>query len=137
VTDQNRRANLALELEKGQNALEAARLCAQARLWDDAVSRAYYSACRHVQALLFSAGLEARSHAGTHHLFHLHFVKPGLVPARLGKVFAGLQKFREQADYERAFGFTEEGAKEELANAEAICASIRDKLGQDGWIDAV
>jgi uncharacterized protein (UPF0332 family) len=135
VTSENRRANLALELEKGQNALEAARLCAQAKLWDDSESRAYCAAFHHVQALLFSAGVEARSHAGTHHLFHLHFVKPGLVPARLGKLLAGLQKYREQADYERAVGFTEEGAREELANAEQICASIRDKLAREGWID--
>jgi uncharacterized protein (UPF0332 family) len=98
VTDENRRTNVTLELAKGQNALHAARLCADAGLWDDAVSRAYYAAFHHVQALLFSAGLEARSHTGTHHLFHLHLVRPGHVPARLGKLLAGLQKYREQAD---------------------------------------
>ena len=134
MTDENRRSNLALELEKGRRALQAATLCARSGLWDDAVSRAYYAAFHHAQALLLSAGLEARSHAGAHHLFHLHFVKAGLVPPRLGKLLAGLQKFREQADYERAFEFTAEGAQEELANAAEICEFIRDRLAADGWI---
>jgi uncharacterized protein (UPF0332 family) len=133
LTRANRQKNLTLELEKGDSALRAAKLCAQAALWDDAVSRAYYAAFHHVQAILLSEGLESRSHAGEHHLFHLHFIKAGLVPARVGKLIAALQKFREQADHERAFEFTEAGAREELANAEEVCAALREKLATDGW----
>lgn len=134
MTEGNRRTNLALEIEKGENALRAAVLCAGAELWDDAVSRAYYAAFHHVQALLLTQGQEARSHSGTHHLFHLHFVRAGLVPPRIGKLLSGLQKYREQADDERAVGFTEEGAREELAHAEEICAFVRARLVAEGWI---
>jgi len=34
----------------------------------------------HVRALLFSLGLEATSHAGTHNLLYMHLVRPGTIP---------------------------------------------------------
>jgi uncharacterized protein (UPF0332 family) len=133
VTDENRRENLIVELEKGAASLQAAELCLGAGLWDDAVSRAYYAAYHHVQAVLFSEGLEARTHAGTHDLFYLHFVRTGLVPARLAKLFAALQRYREQADYSRAFHFTAEGAREEAAHARELCAGLADWLAARGF----
>ncbi len=109
-----------LEIEKGAEALRAARLCLDASLWNDAVSRAYYAAFHHITALLLSEGVEARTHGGVHDLLYLHFVKTGRFPAGEAKLFSALQKFREQADYARTIRFDEAGAREEVERARQI-----------------
>jgi uncharacterized protein (UPF0332 family) len=134
VTGENRRANVAAEVERGAESLRAADVCLSVRLWDDAVSRGYYAAFHLVSALLLTEGLEARRHHGVHDLFFLHFVKPGRVPPKLARLFGALQKHREQADYSRAFRFDEEGAREEVEHAREICAFIRDELLRSGWL---
>lgn len=134
MTEENRRANIEVELEKGDNSLRAAEALLALALWDDAVSRAYYAAFHHVQALLLSEGLEARSHGGTHDLFYLHFARSRRVDGEIAKRFAGLQKYREQADYARAFRFSEAGARAELDSARAICEAVRRFLRAGGWL---
>lgn len=134
MTVDNRRENLVLELEKGEADFQAVRVLLEAGLWDAAVGRAYYGAFHFVSALLLSIGVEARSHHGTHDLLYMHFVRPGLVPARISKLFAGLQKYREQADYSRMFRFEEADARDEIANAEEIRAKARELLLAGGWI---
>jgi uncharacterized protein (UPF0332 family) len=134
VSPDNRRQNLAAELERGRSSLRAAELCLQAGLFDDAVSRAYYGAFHHVQALLLTEGLEARTHAGTHDLLFVHFVRPGLLAPAVAKRFAALQKYREQADYARAFRFDLGGAQEELAAARQVCDAISEFLSARGWL---
>lgn len=129
MTEQNRAENLLLELQKGADAMKAARLCLGAGLWDDAVSRAYYAAFHHVTALLLKEGLEARTHAGVHDLLYLHFVRSGRFPSSEAKLFSGLQRFREQADYARAYRFDEAGARAEVTNAGAICAAATSAIG--------
>jgi len=134
VTDENRRLNLGVELEKGAASLRAAELCLEAGLFDDAVSRAYYAAFHHVQAVLLTAGLQSRSHAGAHDLFYLHFVRTGAIPPHVAKLFAGLQRFREQADYARAFHFDEQDARQEVANARSIVELLGAHLAAGGWL---
>ena len=135
MTDDNRRANLLVEVEKSGNSQRAAEACLSLGLADDAVSRAYYAAYHMVQALLLTEGLQAKSHAGLHDLFYLHFVRSGRLPTHLAKLFAGLQKFREQADYTRAFHFSVEDAGEECAHSRAICEALRALLVDGGWVD--
>jgi uncharacterized protein (UPF0332 family) len=132
--EENRRRNLALEVERATASLQAAQLCLQAGLWDDAVSRSYYAAYHMVQAVLFTAGLEARTHEGLHDLFFLHFVRPGIASRRLARLLASLQKYREQADYSRAIRFDEDGAGEALAQAQEIHEALRAWLTRDGWL---
>jgi uncharacterized protein (UPF0332 family) len=134
VTGENRRENLVIEVEKADASLRAADLCFHAGLFDDAVSRAYYAAFHMVQAMLLTLGLESRTHGGAHDLFYVHFVRTGQIAPHVSKLFAALQRFREQADYARAFHFTDEDARDEVANAHAICRELREHLVTDGWV---
>lgn len=61
MTGENRKENLAIEVEKADASLRAADLCLHAGLFDDAVSRAYYAAFHMVQAVLLTLGLESRT----------------------------------------------------------------------------
>lgn len=134
MTGDSRRANVAAEVERGAESLRAAEVCLGVKLWDDAVSRAYYAAFHLVSALLLTEGLEARRHHGVHDLLFIHFIKPGRLQPKIAKLFGALQKYREQADYSRAFRFDEEGAREEVEHARAICSVARDELTRGGWL---
>ena len=54
----------------------------------------------------------------------------------MAKSFAALQKYREQADYTRAFHFTAEQARDEVANARGICEELERFLRSGGWARA-
>jgi len=132
--EENRRRNLELEVERATASLRAAEVCLDAALWDDAVSRSYYAAYHMVQAVLFTTGLEARTHERLHDLFFLHFVRPGIFPPRLARLLASLQKYREQADYSRAIRFDEDGAREAVTQAREVHESLRAWLTREGWL---
>lgn len=134
MTEDNRRANLVVEVEKSTNSQRAAEACLALGLADDSVSRAYYAAYHMVQALLLTEGLQAKTHAGLHDQFYLHFIRTGRAPTHLAKLFAGLQKFREQADYTRAFHFSVEDAHEEVGHSRTICEALRQLLVDGGWL---
>ena len=63
-----------------------------------------------------------------------HSAKPPANADELKAAQAPLKaKYREQADYARAFQFTEEDARAEVDNARTICAAIEAALAADGW----
>ena len=134
MTGENRKQNLALEIERGQASLRAAQTLLNQQLWDDAVSRAFYAAFHHIRAMLLTEGLQPTSHRGVHHLLNLHFVRSGIVSRHLAKLFAGLQGFREQADYAQAFRFDEQDARDEVNHAQEICDFVTSWLKQNNWL---
>lgn len=71
----NKIENARLEREKGDAALEEAKILFDNGKYDGAVSLAYYAAFHYGSAALFSMGLETRSHRGMQRLFHLHFIR--------------------------------------------------------------
>lgn len=123
------------EVDRATAALAAAEALLALGFFDDAVSRFYYAAFHHVRGLLLSVGLETKSHAGTHALLYVHFVKPGLLPAGVAQRYAELQRYREQADYSALMRCTEETARDEAAHAREICRAIYEHLRSGGWID--
>ena len=128
MTGENKRANIEAELARSHEALEAARLLIEARLLLDAESRLYYAAFHAVAALLFTQGLEARSHAGVAQLLGLHFVKNGPLAADDARLFARLQKYRIEADYSTSFPLTTEALEEDLTACSAFIRRIRDVI---------
>ncbi len=64
-------------LEKSKEKLRVAKSLLAAKNYEDAVSRAYYSAFHAAQAILLTEGLKTSTHQGTVNLFGLHFVKTG------------------------------------------------------------
>jgi uncharacterized protein (UPF0332 family) len=134
VTDENRLRNLQEELALGDRSMKAAEALAALQLWEEAVGRAYYAAFHHVRALLFSMGLEAKTHTGTHNLLYMHFVRPGTVHVTVADHLAELQRYREQADYARGFRLDEAHARTLMDRAGGICRACRDRLQADGWL---
>src|SRR3989338_425966 len=110
----NRTENAKLEKSKGDNAWEEAAILFEKGKYDGAVSRAYSAAFHYACAALLTKGLESNSHKGMQRLFHLHFVRTGIFPDRVGVLLSHAQKAREEADYYPEVSFGKEIAQERV-----------------------
>lgn len=72
-------------LEKAKAKLRVAEGLLKNKDYEDAVSRAYYSAFHAAQAVLLTEGLTATTHQGLVNLFGLHLVKTGKFEKKYGK----------------------------------------------------
>ena len=134
MTPENRLAHVSAELARGRESLQAARELLRLNLLNDAVSRAYYAALHFATSLLLAEGLEVRTHSGVGAMLGQYFIVPGRLDPQLAKSLARLEQFRCQADYNRFFVLTPEGAREEIEVAEDFCTRVGDWLSKQGWL---
>lgn len=138
MTDPNREANAAAEMQRAEDALRAAEALAKAALYNDATSRAYYVAFHAGNAILVRLGEQARSHRGVESLLERHAVAPGLLAGEQIKRLARLQQQRSTADYNMAERIPAEAmdailddARAFLDAARAALASVVSQTGSD------
>ena len=129
MTKTNARENSVNEARRGDEVLNAARHLLSYGFYNDAVSRAYYAAFHWARALLFTRGLESRTHRGVIQLLNLHFVKDGPLLPQMAEHLSHLETYRELSDYTAIAQFTEAQTREELARAEAFIAACRPLIG--------
>jgi uncharacterized protein (UPF0332 family) len=129
VTEGGRREAAAEELARANEELAGAEHLLRVGLARIALGRAYFAAFHACRAVLYSEGLEPRSHHGALHLFNLHLVKTGRFETKTSRVLARLQKFREEADYGESFPVDDAGAREELEAARAFVDRVAAELG--------
>jgi uncharacterized protein (UPF0332 family) len=125
VIEENKRENIREEIVRATEARRAAELLFNNDFIKDAVSKLYYFLLYSIRALLFTKGLEPKSHEGALRLLGLHFVKEGLFISQDSHVFSKLMKFREEADYNPSYVFTEEDFKELAIEADNLFLKIR------------
>jgi uncharacterized protein (UPF0332 family) len=133
VTDENRRRNIADQLVRADQAMQAAKALAGLGLCNDAVSRAYYAVLHILRAALLSRGVEPKTHGGAVHLFNAELVRAGIFPNTHNRLLSGLQRARELADYDAAVVFSAEDAAAEIADAEVFTRAVREYLAREGW----
>lgn len=117
MTEEGSKENIKLEMQQAEENLKEINALTGEELYRGAISRIYYYVFHVTRALLYSIGLEPKTHQGVNHLLNLHFVKPGKIDPKYGKLFSRLQKYREESDYDPAAVFTKEDAEEELVLA--------------------
>jgi len=125
VTGENRRRNAADEFERASLCLEEARMLARAGMPYGAASRAYYAVFHGARALLFSVGIEPRSHRGIVALVGDHFVRQGRLSPEMGRLLSRMQRDREDADYLTGAVFTDAEASEMLTDAERFLEQVK------------
>ena len=130
MTSENGRRNALDELVRADTCLNEARALHEAAFPYGAASRAYYAVFHAASALLFSVGLEARTHKGLVSLLGEHFVRPGRLSPAMGRLVSRLQRDREDADYALGAVFTREEAGTIIADAEAFVAEVRRLIAQ-------
>ena len=82
-----------------------------------------------MRALLFTRGIESKTHRGVIQLLNLHFVKDGPLSPQMAEHLSHLETYRELCDYTAIAQFTKDQAREELARAEAFIAACRSLIG--------
>ena len=131
MTEEGRRESSREELALAQDELNAADSLLRAGFARVSLTRSYFAVFHAARARLYAAGFEPRTHAGVHHLFNLHFVKSGRFGPETSRLVARLQKYREEADYSRAFVVDAAGAQEELEAARAFVERVRGQVTPD------
>jgi uncharacterized protein (UPF0332 family) len=130
VTEENRRRNAADELARTVICLEEARALHDAALPYGAASRADYAVFHAARALIFSLGLETRTHRGVMSLIGEHFVRPGRLSPTMGRLVSRMQRDREDADYATGAVFTGAEVVQMIADAEAFMSEARRLIGE-------
>lgn len=134
MTKRNKNLAITEELRRSKDALKAAELLMQGGLAADAVSKLYYYLLYHMRALLLTKELEPRSHEGVLRLFGLHFVKPGIFDTKTSHVLSKMMKFREEADYNPLYSFTEDDYKEFKSDVSAVADAVKKYLAESGYL---
>ncbi len=134
MIEENKRNNIHDELDKSSEILQEAELLYNNGFINGAVSRLYYSSFHTVRALLLSRGLEPKSHEGALRLFGLHFIKKGVFETKYSHIFSRLMKYREEADYNPSYMFTQEDVLEFKKDAEELLDKIRMYLTEKGYL---
>ncbi|HEX2730514.1 MAG TPA: HEPN domain-containing protein [Polyangiaceae bacterium] len=134
MTNENRRRNLQIELERGAQALEAARLLLKAGIFPDAASRAYYATLHAARALLLSENEEPTTHGGVQRLIGRDFVRSGRMPPAVARALSASEKLRLDADYASEIVITQEDAAEALRAAEEFTAVALTLLREGNWL---
>ena len=101
-----RQAVVDFRIEKARRAFEQAQGVVALEYWETIANRLYYAAYNAVSALLIAYGYSAHSHNGVIHLFGQHFVQPGIVEVKDGKLYHHLFSMRLTGDYDDTYGLT-------------------------------
>ncbi len=132
MSPENRTLSAKEEIISMDEDLAAARALIELGFLRPAMTRLYYAVFHAARALLFSEGLEPKTHEGVQHLLNLHFVRGGRLEPKWNRIYSRLQKYREEADYGSAIVFDREGLDEESTAATEFCSRIRVLLGRHG-----
>jgi uncharacterized protein (UPF0332 family) len=108
---------IALEIERGDEALKSAETLLAAGLYRDAMSRTYYAVMHYARAVLVTKNCSPKSHQGVLQLFSQHFIKTGEIAVDTGRILARQQKFREESDYTVESRFSAEAIEIEIADS--------------------
>jgi uncharacterized protein (UPF0332 family) len=92
------------------------------------ISNLYFAAFHAVRAILFSHGLESKTHEGTQRLFAAHFVRPGAFDRQHLKTLGQLEADRLRADYQGFHQFDAEDVARAHAPVMALVAAAMDDL---------
>jgi len=111
-------------LERAQETLEDARILANSERWNACVNRLYYACFYAVSALLIKEGCSSSKHTGVRSLFNLHFVKTGVVPKELARIYNDLFERRQESDYTDFITFKESQVQPLIPQAEEFLERI-------------
>jgi uncharacterized protein (UPF0332 family) len=90
---------IAANLERAEQSIQAAQQLAQEGYYDFAASRAYYAAFYAATAILLHDGLELSKHSAVIASIHQRFVKTGKLDKEQGKALNWLFELRGVGDY--------------------------------------
>ncbi len=121
-----------LRLERSREELATARENIAHTRFRAAVSRAYYAAFYMASAALFSQSVRRTKHSGVESAFSQFLIKPGYIEPEFGRIYQGIRRQREEADYAEESDIDEATARQILAGAERFVDRLERFLREGG-----
>lgn len=116
---------IAANLQRAEQSVQAARQLATGGYTDFAASRAYYAAFYAATALLLGEGLELSKHSAVIASIHQWFVKTDKLDKEQGKALNWLFELRGVADYGGMAHVSPEEVKQAIEAAEKFIKAIK------------
>jgi len=113
---------------KAEDSLRAAKLLLESKLYDVAVSRAYYAMFYVAEAFLLSQNFSFSKHAAVISKFGEYFAKTGQVPKEFHRYLIQAQEARTRADYDAASTVQRPEAQAQIERAEAFLSLAHQTL---------
>jgi len=125
MTEASSRSFVEASLGRAEKALKSAKLLEENGELEDAASRAYYAMFHATRALLFSKGMNAKTHKGTISLFGEKIVKQGIMSEEYADALRKAFDLRQKSDYEIYAETSVELVKEVINNAEQFIERVK------------
>jgi uncharacterized protein (UPF0332 family) len=122
---------IAANLARAEESVQAARVLVAAGHFDFAASRAYYAAFYAATAALLAEGLEFSKHSGVIATTHQTLVKTGRLEASYGRTLNRLFELRNIGDYGETRHVPPDTAAQAIEAAAAFVHAIKALLGRD------
>ncbi len=106
------------EIERSKKSLAAAETLFNELLYEDALSRSYYSILHAAKAALLIENVVVSSHDAVKRLFGLHLIKTGKIDNRYSHILREEQDDRFLADYDSAFSPEKERVEKRIQDAD-------------------
>lgn len=90
---------IAYRLERAEEAIDAARLLLHNGMLTSSMNRIYYAMFYAVQALLVMHNVSFSKHGKVKGYFNREFIKTGILPIELGKLYNKAFEYRQKFDY--------------------------------------
>ena len=116
---------VSIQIEKGKEKLDAAKVLLREGFIDDAISRAYYGVFHAASAVLLAEGITVDSHSGLKTMFGLRLIKPGKIDQKYGRWLNRLKDERENGDYDIFTSFDREDAENSITEAEEFIQEMK------------
>lgn len=87
-------------LQRAEETLVEADYNAKGEYFNAAVNRLYYACYYAASALMLAHNLDSSSHKGIKTMLGLHFIKPGILDIKYGRIYQQLFENRQSGDYE-------------------------------------
>ena len=129
LTNEERTILVQREYEKSLAFYSQAQANAEIGLWDVVANRLYYSLFHAVSALLIKDKHKVGTHKGAVLMFGQHYVKTGVFPAEVGRLYSQLQSMREKADYSCTWEASEADVRPRIEAVQQMLIGIRQQLG--------
>lgn len=128
ISTKNKKKQASLLIKNAEERIRSANILLENKLYNDAISRAYYAFFDASNALLVTKSLMAKTHAGVINLFSLHFIKTKDIPVKYIKYFRQAKTAREEADYELLKKFSRQETEEIINTASDFIKFIKDNI---------
>ena len=118
-------------IRKAESKLNTAKILFEDEIYEDAISRAYYSMFYATKALLRTRNIVTKTHKGLISKFGLEFVKNGEIGEEYASMISTVEERRERADYDAYYEPSGDEAEKIIEDAERFLERIKEAIKEE------